>query len=100
MFKLGSIEHDYKDPKVSLLQTNALLAQKGYCFTWNQRLIRGPGSIPTEGNKFYNPYLHNIARSDRIGFKAKNPTVWGPDPITFCVRGRRVTDLVAVDVCL
>ena len=33
-------------------------------------------SIPTRGNifsKFYNPNLHNIARSDRIGFKTKNP---------------------------
>ena len=38
--------------------------------------MRGPGSIPTWGNifsKFYNPNLHNIARSDRIGFKTKNP---------------------------
>ena len=36
----------------------------------------GPGSIPTRGNifsKFYNSNLHNIARSDRIGFKTKNP---------------------------
>ena len=24
-------------------------------------------------SKFYNPNLHNIARSDRIGFKMKNP---------------------------
>ena len=38
--------------------------------------MRGPGSIPIRGNffsKFYNPNLHNIARSDRIGFKTKNP---------------------------
>ena len=38
--------------------------------------MRGPGSIPTRGNifsKFYNPNLHNIARSDRIGFKPKHP---------------------------
>ena len=37
--------------------------------------MRGSGSIPTRGNiflKFYNPNLHNIARSDRIGFKMKN----------------------------
>ena len=39
---------------------------------------KGPGSIPTRGNifKFYNPNLHNIARSDRIGFKTKNPNVF------------------------
>ena len=39
---------------------------------------RGPGSIPTRGGvifcfKFYNPNLHNTARSDRIRFKTKNP---------------------------
>ena len=36
----------------------------------------GPGSIPTRGNifsKFYNPNLHNIARSDSLEFKTKNP---------------------------
>ena len=36
----------------------------------------GQGSIPTRDNifsKFYNSNLHNIARSDRIGFKTKNP---------------------------
>ena len=43
---------------------------------------RGPGSIPTRGGvifcfKFYNPNLHNIARSDRIRFKTKNPIVGG-----------------------
>ena len=32
----------------------------------------GPGSMPTRG-KFYNPNLHNIARSDSLGFKTKNP---------------------------
>ena len=36
----------------------------------------GPGSIPTGGNiffpKFYIPNLHNIARSDSLGFKTKN----------------------------
>ena len=35
----------HKEPKVSVLQANAQLAQKGDCWTWNQRLIRGPGSI-------------------------------------------------------
>ena len=40
----------------------------------------GPGSIPTRGNissKFYNPNLHNIARSDNLGFKTNNPIVKG-----------------------
>ena len=40
----------YKDPKVSVLQTNTQLAQKGQCWTWNQRLTRGQGSIPNRGN--------------------------------------------------
>ena len=40
---------------------------------------RGPGSIPTRGGvifcfKFCNPNLHNIARSDRMRFKTKNPS--------------------------
>ena len=29
---------------------SATLAQKGECWTWNQRLIKGPGSILTGGN--------------------------------------------------
>ena len=59
-----------KIPKVA----HASLFQKGECWTWNQKLIRGLGSIPTRGNifsEFYNPNLHNIARSDRIEFKTK-----------------------------
>ena len=47
----------------------------GACWTWDQR---GLCSIPTKGGiifylKFCNPNLHNIARSDRIKFKTKNP---------------------------
>ena len=38
----------YKEAKVSVLQANAQLAQKGEC--WNQRSIRGPGSILAGGN--------------------------------------------------
>ena len=68
-------EQKFKDP------LSSTLVQKGECWTWNQRLIRGsipnfPGYIPTRGNifsKFYNPNLHNIARSDRIGFMTKKP---------------------------
>ena len=40
-------------------------------------VMRGPGSIPTGVtffSKFYNPNLHNIARSDRMMFKTKNPS--------------------------
>ena len=40
----------YKEPKVSVLQTNAKLVQRGEFWTWNQRLIRGLGSIPIGGN--------------------------------------------------
>ena len=49
--------------------------------------MRGPGSIPTGGNifsKFYNPNLHNIARSDSLWFKTKNPSV----SITDCFTDR------------
>ena len=37
----------YKEPKVSGLQANVKLVQKGKCWTWNQRLIRGLSSILT-----------------------------------------------------
>ena len=47
MIQLESIE-----PKVSVLQANAQLTQKGECWTWNQRLIRGLGLIPTRSNIF------------------------------------------------
>ena len=65
----------YEEPKVPVLQPNTQLAQKGSCWTWNQRFVRGLGSILTGCNflKVYNRNLHNIARSDRIGFKTKNP---------------------------
>ena len=39
----------YKTPKVSILQANTQLVQKGECWTWNQRFMRVPGSIPTGG---------------------------------------------------
>ena len=38
-------EQKFKDLQVA----HARLAQKGECWTWNQRLIRGPGSILTGG---------------------------------------------------
>ena len=38
----------YKEAKVSVLQANAQLTQKGEC--WNQRSIRGPGSVLAGGN--------------------------------------------------
>ena len=37
-------------------------------------------------SKFYNPNLHNIARSDSLGFKTKNPSVChlgGKNTMTF-----------------
>ena len=37
----------YKEPKVSVLQANANLVQKGECWTWNQRLWEAKGSVPT-----------------------------------------------------
>ena len=37
----------YKEPKVSVLQTNAKLVEKGECWTWNQR---STGSILTGSN--------------------------------------------------
>ena len=40
----------YKEPKVSVLQANAQLAQKGECWTWNQRFMSGVGSSPSGGN--------------------------------------------------
>ena len=32
------------------LEARAHLAEKGECWTWNQRFMRGPDSIPTGGN--------------------------------------------------
>ena len=40
------------EPKVSVLQANTQCAQIGEYWTWNQRLIRGLGSILTGGNIF------------------------------------------------
>ena len=39
-----------KKPKVSVLEASAQLAQKGESWAWNQRLVRGPGSILTGSN--------------------------------------------------
>ena len=43
----------YKQPKVSILQANAQLTQKGEWRTWDPRLIRSLGSILTWGNIFF-----------------------------------------------
>ena len=40
----------HKEPKVSVLQANAQSAQKGECWTRNQRFMRGLGFMPTGGN--------------------------------------------------
>ena len=36
MIKLKSIETEYKKSKVSVLQANVNLVQKGECWTWNR----------------------------------------------------------------
>ena len=53
-------------------------------------------------SKFYNPNLHNIARSDRIGFKMKNPNasqVCGRDGTTAILAAMRSAG-VAIEVNL
>ena len=40
---------------------------------WEARVLFPLGV--TFFSKFYNPNLHNIARSDNLGFKTKNPNV-------------------------
>ena len=42
----------YKELKVSDLQANVQIIQKGESWTWNQRFNRGLGSILTGGNIF------------------------------------------------
>ena len=44
------IHLSHKEPKVSVSQANAQLAQKGECWTRNQRFMRGLGFMPTGGN--------------------------------------------------
>ena len=58
--------------RVSVLQANAKLVQKGECWTWNQRLIKGPGSILTEGNILLLDFLfsHCKASDANIGIIA------------------------------
>ena len=50
----------HKEPKVSVLQASAHLTQKGECWTWNQRLIIGPGSILTGGNILLLEFFHIV----------------------------------------
>ena len=38
------------------------LAQKGECWTWSQRLIPGPGSIPTGGNILLLEFLFSCSK--------------------------------------
>ena len=45
------MQHDYtRSLKSQSYKQNAKLVQKGECWTWNQRLIRGLGSILTGGH--------------------------------------------------
>ena len=67
-------EQKFKD----LLNSKCQVIVERIVLDLESEAMRDPGSIPTRGNifsKFYNPNLHNIARSDRIGFKTKNPNV-------------------------
>ena len=66
MFKLESIEHAY----IRILKSQSYkLGIRGESEAW----VLFPLGI-NFFSKFYNPNLHNIARSDRIGFKTKNLT--------------------------
>ena len=56
----------YKEPKASILQANAQLAQKGECWTWNQRFIRGQGSMPTGDNILSLEFCFHIVKADAI----------------------------------
>ena len=77
MFKLKSIEHDYIR-KLKCQSGKQVPGSVGRSMLDLES--RGPGSIPTKGGvifcfKFCNPNLHNIARSDKMRFKTKNPIV-------------------------
>ena len=60
------------EPKVSVLQANAQLAQKVECWAWNHRLVRGLGYILTGGNIFTDFFLfsHREASDANIGIIA------------------------------
>ena len=53
----------YKEPKVSVLQVNAQLAQKGESWTWGKRLIRGPGSVITGSNMLLLEFLFSCSKA-------------------------------------
>ena len=64
-------EQNFKD----LLSSKCQVSVERIVLDLESEAIRGLDSIPTRGNifsKFYNPNLHNIARSDSLGFKTKN----------------------------
>ena len=51
-----------KSLKISQV-ANARLTQKGECWTWNQRLIRSPGSILTGSNIFHKNFLFSCSKA-------------------------------------
>ena len=65
------LEQKFKDLLSSTCQVSEV-SVKRIVLDLESEVMRGPG-----GNfffsKFYNPNLHNIARSDSLGFKTKNP---------------------------
>ena len=67
----------YKEAKVPVLQANAHLAQKGECWTWNQKFIRGLYSILTGFNIYWNYLLSCGKASDaNVGIIANFVYLW------------------------
>ena len=65
-------EQKFKD----VLNSTCQISPKKIVLDLESEVMRGLGSIPTGGyifSKFNNPNLYNIARSDSLGFKTKNP---------------------------
>ena len=50
----------YKEPKVSVLQANGNLVQKGENWTWESEVMIGLGSIPTGGNILSLNFFHVV----------------------------------------
>ena len=67
-----------KDPEVSALLANAQLAKKGEWWTWNQRFMRGPGSIPTGGHILSLDFMfsHSKVSDANIGIIAHVVCLW------------------------
>ena len=69
-------EQKFKD----LLRSTCQVSVERIVLDLESEVMRGPSSISTRVtffSKFYNPNLHNIARSDSLGFKTINPSKTG-----------------------